>query len=150
MKWLLCVEKELKFSKRWLHFLFDFKFILAHVQYFIFIWLTGVATAFVGNFWMFSLCRFFVGFAFDNCFTMMYILGKLKSIDIGHDNSIFVSIPHCTGARREIMSVQIEYELSGCHVSIVSEMNELKLQKYSHETHSRFLNFCNQFEMYQA
>lgn len=36
----------------------------------------GVATAFVGNFWQFSLCRFLVGFAFDNCFTMMYILGK--------------------------------------------------------------------------
>lgn len=34
----------------------------------------GVATAFVGNFWQFSLCRFLVGFAFDNCFTMMYIL----------------------------------------------------------------------------
>ena len=38
----------------------------------------GIATAFVSNFWQFSLCRFLVGFAFDNCFTMMYILGKLK------------------------------------------------------------------------
>lgn len=36
----------------------------------------GVATAFVSNFWQFALMRFFVGFAFDNCFTMMYILGK--------------------------------------------------------------------------
>lgn len=34
----------------------------------------GVLTAFVGSFWQFSLCRFLVGFAFDNCFTMMYIL----------------------------------------------------------------------------
>lgn len=34
----------------------------------------GVVTAFVGNFWQFALCRFLVGFAFDNCFTMMYIL----------------------------------------------------------------------------
>ncbi|XP_058458866.1 organic cation transporter protein [Malaya genurostris] len=34
----------------------------------------GVATAFVGNFWQFAFCRFLVGFAFDNCFTMMYIL----------------------------------------------------------------------------
>ncbi|KAM7358921.1 organic cation transporter protein-like [Cochliomyia hominivorax] len=34
----------------------------------------GVATAFVTNFWQFALMRFFVGFAFDNCFTMMYIL----------------------------------------------------------------------------
>nr|XP_033199811.1 organic cation transporter protein-like isoform X2 [Bombus vancouverensis nearcticus]XP_033199828.1 organic cation transporter protein-like isoform X2 [Bombus vancouverensis nearcticus] len=36
--------------------------------------LAGVATAFTGSFWQFTLCRFFVGFAFDNCFTMMYIL----------------------------------------------------------------------------
>ncbi|XP_033363325.1 solute carrier family 22 member 8-like [Bombus vosnesenskii] len=36
--------------------------------------LAGVATAFAGSFWQFTLCRFFVGFAFDNCFTMMYIL----------------------------------------------------------------------------
>lgn len=36
----------------------------------------GVATAYVGNFWQFALCRFLVGFAFDNCFTMMYILGE--------------------------------------------------------------------------
>ncbi|XP_023167165.1 organic cation transporter protein isoform X2 [Drosophila hydei] len=34
----------------------------------------GVATAFVKNFWQFATMRFFVGFAFDNCFTMMYIL----------------------------------------------------------------------------
>uniref|UniRef100_A0ABK9NEP8 Major facilitator superfamily (MFS) profile domain-containing protein n=1 Tax=Glossina morsitans morsitans TaxID=37546 RepID=A0ABK9NEP8_GLOMM len=34
----------------------------------------GVTTAFVTNFWQFALMRFFVGFAFDNCFTMMYIL----------------------------------------------------------------------------
>ncbi|KAL2740573.1 organic cation transporter protein [Vespula squamosa] len=36
--------------------------------------LSGVATVFAGNFWQFSVCRFFFGFAFDNCFTMMYIL----------------------------------------------------------------------------
>lgn len=36
----------------------------------------GVCTAYVNNFWQFALMRFFVGFAFDNCFTMMYILGK--------------------------------------------------------------------------
>ncbi|XP_061399642.1 solute carrier family 22 member 13-like [Musca vetustissima] len=34
----------------------------------------GVATAFISNFWQFAVMRFFVGFAFDNCFTMMYIL----------------------------------------------------------------------------
>ncbi|XP_016955514.1 organic cation transporter protein [Drosophila biarmipes] len=34
----------------------------------------GVGTAFVTNFWQFAAMRFFVGFAFDNCFTMMYIL----------------------------------------------------------------------------
>lgn len=51
---------------------------------------TGVATAFSGSFWTFSLCRFLVGFAFDNCFTMMYILGKLWTI-YGHDKSIYFS-----------------------------------------------------------
>ncbi|XP_063698677.1 carcinine transporter-like [Culicoides brevitarsis] len=34
----------------------------------------GVATTFSTSFWMFAFCRFLVGFAFDNCFTMMYIL----------------------------------------------------------------------------
>ncbi|KAG7213591.1 hypothetical protein KM043_002845 [Ampulex compressa] len=36
--------------------------------------LAGCATIFAGSFWEFALYRFFVGFAFDNCFTMMYIL----------------------------------------------------------------------------
>ncbi|KAI4496537.1 hypothetical protein M0804_000347 [Polistes exclamans] len=36
--------------------------------------LSGVATIFAGSFWEFAACRFFFGFAFDNCFTMMYIL----------------------------------------------------------------------------
>lgn len=35
----------------------------------------GVSTAFSYSFWTFTICRFFLGFAFDNCFTMMYILG---------------------------------------------------------------------------
>ncbi|CAH0712858.1 unnamed protein product, partial [Brenthis ino] len=34
----------------------------------------GIATAFCNTFWSFALCRFLVGLAFDNCFTMMYIL----------------------------------------------------------------------------
>ncbi|XP_065369296.1 organic cation transporter protein-like [Calliphora vicina] len=34
----------------------------------------GVATAFVTTFWSFALMRFFIGFAFDNCFVMMFIL----------------------------------------------------------------------------
>ncbi|XP_039752594.1 organic cation transporter protein-like [Pararge aegeria] len=34
----------------------------------------GIATAFCNAFWSFALCRFLVGLAFDNCFTMMYIL----------------------------------------------------------------------------
>lgn len=38
----------------------------------------GVLTAYVDNFWQFAVCRFLVGFAFDNCFTMMYILGKYR------------------------------------------------------------------------
>ncbi|CAH1169608.1 unnamed protein product [Phaedon cochleariae] len=35
---------------------------------------SGCATAFCGSFWAFCVCRFIVGMAFDNCFTMMYIL----------------------------------------------------------------------------
>ncbi|KAG5868463.1 hypothetical protein JTB14_020640 [Gonioctena quinquepunctata] len=34
----------------------------------------GIATTFCSSFWAFSFCRFLVGMAFDNCFTMMYIL----------------------------------------------------------------------------
>ncbi|KAF2902147.1 hypothetical protein ILUMI_04037 [Ignelater luminosus] len=34
----------------------------------------GIGTAFCNSFWTFCLCRFLVGMAFDNCFTMMYIL----------------------------------------------------------------------------
>ncbi|XP_005182426.1 organic cation transporter protein [Musca domestica] len=34
----------------------------------------GVTTAFVNTFWLFALMRFLVGFAFDNCFVMMFIL----------------------------------------------------------------------------
>ncbi|XP_057336890.1 organic cation transporter protein-like [Microplitis mediator] len=34
----------------------------------------GIATAFSNTFWEFAACRFLLGFAFDNCFTMMYIL----------------------------------------------------------------------------
>lgn len=36
----------------------------------------GITTAFTTDFWSFTVCRFFVGFAFDNCFTLMYILGN--------------------------------------------------------------------------
>ncbi|VEN47358.1 unnamed protein product [Callosobruchus maculatus] len=34
----------------------------------------GIATTFCSSFWSYCLCRFVVGMAFDNCFTMMYIL----------------------------------------------------------------------------
>ncbi|CAB3257392.1 unnamed protein product [Arctia plantaginis] len=36
--------------------------------------IAGVGTSFCNSFWSFALCRFLVGLAFDNCFTMMYIL----------------------------------------------------------------------------
>lgn len=36
----------------------------------------GIITAFANSFWSFTVCRYFAGFAFDNCFTLMYILGK--------------------------------------------------------------------------
>ncbi|GBP56648.1 Carcinine transporter [Eumeta japonica] len=34
----------------------------------------GVGTAFCNSFWSFCLCRFLVGMAYDNCFTVMYII----------------------------------------------------------------------------
>lgn len=34
----------------------------------------GSLTIFATGFWTFAICRFFVGFAFDGCFAMMYIL----------------------------------------------------------------------------
>ncbi|XP_050294589.1 solute carrier family 22 member 13 [Anthonomus grandis grandis] len=34
----------------------------------------GMATTMCASFWTFAACRFLVGMAFDNCFTMMYIL----------------------------------------------------------------------------
>ncbi|KAG4065765.1 hypothetical protein HA402_012443 [Bradysia odoriphaga] len=36
--------------------------------------LAGIGTAFCHQFWSFTLCRYFAGFAFDNCYTLMYIL----------------------------------------------------------------------------
>lgn len=38
--------------------------------------IAGLLTVFAGSAWSFTVCRFFLGFAFDNCYTMMYILGK--------------------------------------------------------------------------
>lgn len=36
----------------------------------------GVITAFSQEFGVFAFSRFLMGMAFDNCFTLMYILGK--------------------------------------------------------------------------
>jgi MFS family permease len=58
----------------------------------------GIATSFVTTFWAFCVCRFLVGLAFDNCFTMMYILGKylsylhtLKCLEIVRDINVSFS-----------------------------------------------------------
>lgn len=62
----------------------------------------GIATAFCNTFWSFALCRFLVGLAFDNCFTMMYILGeyfklyKLYKIYI----LLLPKVPSCHEIRR--------------------------------------------------
>lgn len=34
----------------------------------------GICTVFATDFWTFVLCRFLVGLAYDNCFTMFYII----------------------------------------------------------------------------
>lgn len=44
--------------------------------------LAGMATAYMETFWQFALMRFIVGFAFDNCFMIMYILGELNCFEI--------------------------------------------------------------------
>lgn len=49
----------------------------------------GVATAFTNSFWTFSFCRFMLGFAFDNCFMMMYILGECVLGFSLFDNPLF-------------------------------------------------------------
>ncbi|XP_037038412.1 solute carrier family 22 member 3-like [Bradysia coprophila] len=36
--------------------------------------IAGIFTAYTNTFWTFALCRYFAGFAFDNCYTIMYIL----------------------------------------------------------------------------
>lgn len=41
----------------------------------------GAATLFVQNFWQFALSRFVVGFAYDNCYMMIYIIGNENDID---------------------------------------------------------------------
>jgi MFS family permease len=41
----------------------------------------GIITTFSFNFPVFAFSRFLMGMAFDNCFTLMYILGELQ-IDI--------------------------------------------------------------------
>ncbi|KAG5679390.1 hypothetical protein PVAND_008958 [Polypedilum vanderplanki] len=61
----------------------------------------GVATAFTRNFFQFCLCRFLVGFAFDNCFTMMYILvleytgAKWRTFVANMSIAIFFTIASC-------------------------------------------------------
>lgn len=40
--------------------------------------IAGIFTAYANSFWSFALCRFFAGFAFDNCYTIMYILGMFN------------------------------------------------------------------------
>lgn len=36
----------------------------------------GIATVFAKSFWVFGICRFLVGFAYDNCYMMFYVIGK--------------------------------------------------------------------------
>ncbi|KAK6644865.1 hypothetical protein RUM43_001138 [Polyplax serrata] len=61
----------------------------------------GIATAGVHSFWSFCLCRFFVGLAFDNCFTMMYILvleyvgPKWRTFVANMSIAIFFTIAAC-------------------------------------------------------
>lgn len=39
--------------------------------------LAGLITYFANSFGVFAFARFLMGIAFDNCFTMMYILGRV-------------------------------------------------------------------------
>jgi len=64
--------------------------------------MAGIATAFVTTFWAFCVCRFLVGLAFDNCFTMMYILGKCSCIHSRIVNKMpqLISLQYCIAFRK--------------------------------------------------
>lgn len=49
----------------------------------------GIASAYSFSFVSFAFFRFIVGFAFDNCFTMMYILGKIFFLSYSSIQNIF-------------------------------------------------------------
>lgn len=49
--------------------------------------IAGMTTVFSNNFWQFALCRFFVGFAFDGCFAMLYILGETNNESLTKSNN---------------------------------------------------------------
>lgn len=40
--------------------------------------IASIATAFCNSFWSFCLCRFIVGTAFDNCFNIIFIIGRYR------------------------------------------------------------------------
>lgn len=69
----------------------------------------GIGTAFCNSFWSFCLCRFVVGMAFDNCFTMMYILGKLpiannEELPLVKCEYVNVVIEQCSARKRKLSS----------------------------------------------
>lgn len=43
--------------------------------------IASVGTAFCNSFWSFCLARLVVGTSFDNCFNVLFIIGKLLEID---------------------------------------------------------------------
>lgn len=51
----------------------------------------GTLTAFSTSFWQFTICRFFVGMGFDNCFTLIYILGEIVIV-FGNDIEVLVML----------------------------------------------------------
>ncbi len=58
--------------------------------------LAGVITTFSTNFGLFAFSRFLMGIAFDNSFTLMYILGKINRklicFDFQKNDVIFILI----------------------------------------------------------
>lgn len=84
----------------------------------------GIATAFTHSFWAFSFCRFLVGFAFDNCFVMMYILGKKYQRPLSP----------CRVASCSIIFPFRVYDLSNIKASFFRLlMSKAKVKKYGHK-----------------
>lgn len=96
--------------------------------------LAGMATVFVQNFWQFALCRFFVGFAFDGAFAMMYILGE-------YTGGPCLEIPFFLFQSLNMLDPNGEHSSQICHWEF--SLPELRLHCHGLRTSFRIGNFSH-------